>query len=113
MADLPAGRGEIHALAGMSLTVRSGEMVASSGDPVQENHLPQSGGLPRPAQPRQLAGAGHRGDRAAGEELVAFRRDRIGFIFQLFYLIPTLTVRRTSSCRSSSPGGATRSAWRR
>jgi len=26
------------------------------------------------------------------KELVAFRRDHIGFIFQLFYLIPTLTA---------------------
>jgi len=25
-------------------------------------------------------------------ELLAFRRDHIGFIFQLFYLLPTLTV---------------------
>jgi len=33
------------------------------------------------------------------KKLTQLRRDRVGFIFQAFNLIPTLTARRTSRCR--------------
>jgi len=36
--------------------------------------------------------------------LTALRRDRVGFVFQSFNLVPTLPRARTSRCRSTSPG---------
>ena len=36
-------------------------------------------------------------------ELTALRRERVGFVFQSFNLMPTLTAGRTSRCRSRSP----------
>ena len=40
------------------------------------------------------------------------RRDKIGFIFQAFNLIPTLTaIGRTSRCRSTSPAPSADKAW--
>ena len=33
------------------------------------------------------------------KELTLLRRERVGFVFQTFNLIPTLTARRTSRCR--------------
>ena len=35
--------------------------------------------------------------------LTRLRRDKVGFIFQQFNLLPTLTARRTSCCPSTSP----------
>lgn len=37
--------------------------------------------------------------------MTMLRRDRIGFVFQAFNLVPTLTAKRTSRCRSTSPAG--------
>ncbi|NLC58139.1 MAG: ABC transporter ATP-binding protein [Armatimonadetes bacterium] len=85
---------EIHALAGMSLTVRSGEMVGIVGrsGSGKTTFLNQVGCLDRPSR-GSLRVLGTEVTALPEKELVAFRRDRIGFIFQLFYLIPTLTVR--------------------
>ena len=87
------GSETIHALAGVSLAVGQGEIVSIVGrsGSGKTTLLNQVGCLDRPT----------RGDvRIGGQsvvslderQLVAFRRDRVGFIFQLFYLIPTLTV---------------------
>jgi len=53
--------------------------------------LNQIGCLDRPSR-GSLKIAGTEVTGLAETELVRFRRDHIGFIFQLFYLIPTLTV---------------------
>ena len=88
------GPEEIHALAGMSLSVRAGEMVGIVGrsGSGKTTFLNQVGCLDRPTRGR-LSILGTEVTTLPEKELVAFRRDRIGFIFQLFYLIPTLTVR--------------------
>ncbi|MDD3926430.1 MAG: ABC transporter ATP-binding protein [bacterium] len=87
------GSETIHALAGMSLTVQAGEMlgiVGRSGSG-KTTFLNQAGCLDTPTKGNiNICGTEVTG--MPEKELVAFRRDHIGFIFQLFYLIPTLTA---------------------
>ncbi|MFZ3045761.1 MAG: ABC transporter ATP-binding protein [Desulfatirhabdiaceae bacterium] len=91
------GSEEIHAIRDISLKIRRGEYVAfigpsGSGKTTLINILgcldnPSSGSLS--IDGRMVMGSG----RPLGEtELTAIRRERYGYIFQKFYLIPTLTV---------------------
>jgi ABC-type lipoprotein export system ATPase subunit len=87
------GSETIHALAGVSLTVQAGEMlgiVGRSGSG-KTTFLNQVGCLDTPTR-GSISVCGTEVTHMAERELVAFRRDHIGFIFQLFYLIPTLTA---------------------
>lgn len=87
------GAEEIHALASFSLEICSGEMVAIVGrsGSGKTTFLNQVGCLDRPTR-GSLKIAGVEVTQLDERQLIAFRRDYIGFIFQLFYLIPTLTV---------------------
>lgn len=92
------GDEEIRALDGVSLTIRHGEFVSftgpsGSGKTTLINLL---GCLENPsAGELDLAGTKIFGDgRPVGEHaLTRIRREVFGYIFQNFYLIPTLTVR--------------------
>src|SRR5512136_2575676 len=88
------GREEIQALKDVNFTLQSGEFVSiigpsGSGKTALLNLLgcldtPSSGSL------------SIRGNEVSGlkeSELVRLRRDNIGFVFQQFYLMPTLTAR--------------------
>ena len=88
------GSETVHALAGMSLRVRPGEMVGIVGrsGSGKTTFLNQVGCLDRPTK-GSLRILGTEVTRLSEKQLVAFRREHIGFIFQLFYLIPTLSVR--------------------
>jgi putative ABC transport system ATP-binding protein len=90
------GSEEIRALDGVSISVRRGEFVcctgsSGSGKTTLINLLgcldnPSSGGL-------ALAGKSVFGGKPLGErELTRVRREIFGYIFQNFYLIPSLTV---------------------
>ena len=92
------GSEEIRALDGVSLDIRKGEFVSftgpsGSGKTTLVNLLgclenPTRGELRLGGRP--IFGTG----RALGErELTRIRREVFGYIFQNFYLIPTLTVR--------------------
>lgn len=89
-----SGETEIHALRGVDLDLYEGELVAllgpsGSGKSTLLNIL---GGLDRPTSGRVL----FRGldISAAGERaLTAYRRDHVGFVFQFYNLIPSLTAR--------------------
>jgi len=92
------GSEEIRALDGVSLTIRRGEFVSfmgpsGSGKTTLVNLLgcldnPSSGELHLSG--RSIFGNG----KILGErELTRIRREVFGYIFQNFYLIPTLTVR--------------------
>ena len=92
------GSEEIQALAGVSLSIRHGEVVSfmgssGSGKTTLVNLL---GCLDNPSS-GELELAGRRifgGGKPLGErELTRVRREVFGYIFQNFYLIPTLTVR--------------------
>lgn len=92
------GSEEIHALDGVSLTIRRGEFVSfmgpsGSGKTTLINLL---GCLENPsAGELDLAGRSiFGGGKTLGERaLTRIRREVFGYIFQNFYLIPTLTVR--------------------
>jgi len=88
------GAAEVHALAGVDLDLYEGELVvllgpSGSGKTTLLNNL---GGLDTPT-----AGDLHyRGLDLAGaseDQLTQFRRERVGFIFQFYNLIPSLTAR--------------------
>ena len=86
------GHGEVRALRGVSLTVKDGEFVSimgpsGSGKSTLLNVL---GALDVPTRGTiRIEGKelGHLPDT----QLSIFRRDRIGFVFQFFNLLPTLT----------------------
>ncbi|GEK03052.1 ABC transporter ATP-binding protein [Streptomyces sp. ATE26] len=87
------GAAAVHALRGVSLEVPRGELVALKGrsGSGKTTLLNIVGGLDSPdrgrveVDGRDLAGLGENG-------LLALRRDRIGFVFQSFGLIPILTA---------------------
>ncbi len=87
------GSETVHALADFGLTVQPGEMVGIVGrsGSGKTTLLNQIGCLDRPTGGRVII-AGTDVTELPERELVEFRRDHIGFIFQLFYLLPTLTV---------------------
>ncbi len=87
------GSETVHALAGLDLVVQPGEMVGIVGrsGSGKTTLLNQIGCLDRPTSGSVLI-AGTDVTGLPEHELVAFRRDHIGFIFQLFYLLPTLSV---------------------
>ena len=87
------GEVQVHALRGMDLEVQESEFVvvvgpSGSGKTTALNLI---GGLDSPTS-GELIVAGT--DVAAYDEnqLTAYRRDKIGFIFQFFNLLPTLTA---------------------
>jgi len=83
----------VHALDGLSLTVQAGEFLGVMGPSGsgKSTLLYLLGGLDRPT-------AGHiwvreRDLTALDEnELAAYRRGEVGFVFQAFHLIPTMTA---------------------
>ncbi len=88
------GEAEVHALRGVDLEIRAGEFIvllgpSGSGKSTLLNIL---GGLDTPTTgdvrflEHQLTGA----DEA---ELTRYRREHVGFVFQFYNLIPSLTVR--------------------
>ncbi|MFB7493739.1 ABC transporter ATP-binding protein [Streptomyces sp. NPDC056161] len=87
------GAAAVHALRGVSFEIPRGELVALKGrsGSGKTTLLNLVGGLDVPdrgritVDGRDLAGLGERG-------LLALRRDRIGFVFQSFGLIPILTA---------------------
>ena len=88
------GNTEIHALRGVSLELTQGELVvllgpSGSGKSTLLNIL---GGLDVPSSGRVRFGET---DVTAGKasELTRFRRDYVGFVFQFYNLMPSLTAR--------------------
>jgi putative ABC transport system ATP-binding protein len=88
------GAGEVRALRGVDLDVREGETLvllgpSGSGKSTLLNIL---GGLDRPTDGSVMF---HHRDlaRASDEDLTQYRRTSVGFIFQFFNLMPSLTAR--------------------
>ena len=88
------GAAEVRALAGVDLDLYEGELVvllgpSGSGKTTLLNNL---GGLDAPTSGELW----HRETdltQACEDDLTRFRRDRVGFIFQFYNLIPSLTAR--------------------
>jgi putative ABC transport system ATP-binding protein len=90
----PSGEAEIRALDGIDLDLHSGELVvllgaSGSGKSTLLNIL---GGLDLPTS-GTLTYRGTDLTTASEDDLTQFRRDSVGFIFQFYNLIPSLTSR--------------------
>jgi putative ABC transport system ATP-binding protein len=89
-----SGAGEVRALQDIDLDIMAGEFIvllgpSGSGKSTLLNIL---GGLDRPS-----SGSAHFADHelngASDDELTRYRREHVGFVFQFYNLIPSLTVR--------------------
>lgn len=83
----------VKAVQGVSLSIQEGEFVAvigpsGSGKSTLLNII---GGLDRPTSGEVSVG-GHNLNGLSEKELISFRREHIGFVFQSFNLIPVLTA---------------------
>ncbi len=90
----PSGEMEIRALDGLDLDLFAGELIvllgaSGSGKSTLLNHL---GGLDVPTS-GLLTYRGQDLANANEAELTRFRRDSVGFVFQFYNLIPSLTAR--------------------
>lgn len=111
------GRSEIVALAGVSLDVRKGEFVVVMGPSGsgKSTLLHLIGGLDRPTR-GEVWIDGRIISQMSDNEMTLLRRRRIGFVFQFFNLLPTLTAvenvmlplildgRATATARSQAEG---------
>jgi putative ABC transport system ATP-binding protein len=91
--EYKVGSGRIKALDGLDISIRKGEMVAlmgpsGSGKTTLLNML---GGLDRPDAGSVRVGKVELGRLNEGQR-AAFRKRNVGFIFQFFNLIPSLTA---------------------
>jgi putative ABC transport system ATP-binding protein len=89
-----SGDAQVRALVDVDLEIRRGEFVvllgpSGSGKSTLLNIL---GGLDVPTS-GELSFADHRLTGAGEAELTRFRREHVGFVFQFYNLIPSLTVR--------------------
>lgn len=88
------GDTDVHALRGVDLSFEAGELVvllgpSGSGKSTLLNIL---GGLDRPSS-GTLHFKGAEMTAFTEEELTKFRRDHVGFVFQFYNLVPSLTAR--------------------
>jgi putative ABC transport system ATP-binding protein len=89
-----SGETAVHALREVDLDVRQGEFIvllgaSGSGKSTLLNIL---GGLDRPSS-GDVDFFDHRLTGASDDELTRYRREHVGFVFQFYNLIPSLTVR--------------------
>jgi putative ABC transport system ATP-binding protein len=89
------GSEDIHVLAELSLHVPPGEFLALMGPSGsgKSTLLNLIGGLDRPTK-GSVTIAGDRVDELSDRQLAAWRARHIGFVFQLYNLIPVLTAER-------------------
>jgi putative ABC transport system ATP-binding protein len=87
------GEVEVAALDQLDLTIAAGEFVVLLGPSGcgKTTALNLLGGLDRPTSGRVLV-EGHDISRYDDAELTRYRRETVGFVFQFFNLIPTLTA---------------------
>jgi len=87
------GRTEVRALDGVDLVIDHGEMVAIMGPSGsgKSTLLHIVGALESPTS-GSIAVGGRRFDGLDDKELTELRRDHIGFVFQFFNLLPSLTA---------------------
>ncbi len=91
--ELPLGKYIIHALRGVNLQIRAGEMVSIVGPSGsgKSTLLGLIGGLDTPTR-GSIAIDGVDITNMNEDRLTEIRNEKIGFIFQFFNLIPTLTA---------------------
>ena len=89
-----SGAGEVHALAGVGLAVPAGQLTvvrgpSGSGKTTLLNLL---GGLDRPTGGRVLLDDDRVLSELPEKDVLAVRRERIGYVFQSFGLVPVLSA---------------------
>jgi putative ABC transport system ATP-binding protein len=89
------GSEDIHVLAGLNLQVPSGEFLGLMGPSGsgKSTLLNLIGGLDRPTKGTVAVG-GERVDQLSDRALAAWRARHVGFVFQLYNLMPVLTAER-------------------
>ena len=89
----PMGSAEVHALDGVSLEINRGDMLGVTGPSGsgKSTLLYLLGGLDRPTS-GELCVDGRDLSRLDEDGLADYRQRTVGFIFQMFNLIPTLTA---------------------
>ncbi len=87
------GDAQLHVLKSVSLTIGAGEFVGIMGPSGsgKSTLLYLIGGLDRPTD-GQIAVGGARLDTMSSDDLAYFRSQTVGFVFQSFHLVPTLTA---------------------
>jgi ABC-type lipoprotein export system ATPase subunit len=89
----PLGDSSVVGINAVDLEIASGELVVLKGNSGsgKSTLLALLAGLDRPSS-GELGVAGHRLTGAGEAELIGFRRNVVGMVFQAFNLLPTLTV---------------------
>ncbi|MBP2478452.1 putative ABC transport system ATP-binding protein [Crossiella equi] len=109
------GQGEsaVHALRGVHAGFRRGQLTAIMGPSGsgKSTFLQCLAGLDRPDRGRVVIG-GTDITALPERELTKLRRDRLGFVFQAFNLIPTLTAEENIGLGTRLGGRALDPAWR-
>jgi len=93
--DYPKGRGVVHALRGVDLTIDDGEWLAIQGPTGhgKSTLLQMLGALDRPTSGSiQFGDQGTDITQLRESQVTKLRAQSIGFIFQTFNLVPTLTA---------------------
>jgi putative ABC transport system ATP-binding protein len=91
--DLPLGKTVVHALRGVDFEIQAGEMVSIIGPSGsgKSTLLGLIGGLDKPTHGKvEIDGTDI--SRLGEDRMTEIRNEKIGFIFQFFNLIPTLTA---------------------
>ena len=106
------GQAEVHALAGVSVTFEHGRFTAVMGasGSGKSTLMQCMAGLDRPTSGQSFVGGLDIGSLDdAG--LTQLRRDRIGFVFQYFNLVPTLTAAENITLPAALAGRRADQEW--
>jgi putative ABC transport system ATP-binding protein len=108
-----SGESEVHALRGVDLTVRAGELVAVMGPSGsgKSTLLTIAGGLDSPTAGTVTIEGTVLGELSR-KRLAALRRRSVGYVFQDFNLIPALTAVENVALPRELDGDSTRAARR-
>jgi putative ABC transport system ATP-binding protein len=109
-----SGASSVHALRGITVSIAAGSLTAvvgpsGSGKSTLLNLL---GALDQPSSGQVLI-AGHDLERLDDDARTLLRRDKIGFVFQFFNLLPTLTARENVLLPAKLSGKCTKEVERR
>ena len=87
------GASDVHALSAVSLSIGAGELVVLLGPSGSgKTTLLNVVGAIEPVTSGRVTVAGIDVAALAGRDLDAYRRNQVGFVFQFFNLVPTLTA---------------------
>jgi putative ABC transport system ATP-binding protein len=107
-----AGQAEVHALAGVTVTIERGRFTAVMGPSGsgKSTLMHCMAGLDRPTSGQAYVGGQDVGT-LDDKGLTTLRRDRIGFVFQSFNLIPTLTAAENITLPAALAGAKVDRDW--